>query len=80
MFAYRLRELLVPKSWSPDEIMAHAASTFGPRDVTRVAAGVSRQRLPNRREHELIEFEHRGIRYTAGVSRPCPMSRYIREQ
>jgi hypothetical protein len=26
-----------------------------------------RQRLPNRRGHELLDFEHGGIRYTAGV-------------
>ena len=29
----------------------------------------SRRRLSNRREHELIDFEHGGIRYTAGVVR-----------
>jgi hypothetical protein len=29
----------------------------------------TRQRLPNRREHELLTFEHDGIRYTAGVGR-----------
>jgi hypothetical protein len=34
----------------------------GERDVTR-------QRLPNRRGHELLDFEHGGIRYTAGVGR-----------
>jgi hypothetical protein len=28
-----------------------------------------RQRLSNRRAHELLEFEHAGIRYTAGVGR-----------
>jgi hypothetical protein len=28
-----------------------------------------RQRLPNRRGHELLDFEHGGIRYTAGVGR-----------
>ena len=28
-----------------------------------------RQRLPNRRQHELLTFEHGGIRYTAGVGR-----------
>jgi ribonucleoside-diphosphate reductase alpha chain len=28
-----------------------------------------RQRLPNRREHELLNFEHGGISYTAGVGR-----------
>jgi ribonucleoside-diphosphate reductase alpha chain len=28
-----------------------------------------RQRLPNRREHELVEFEHAGIQYTAGAGR-----------
>src|SRR5262245_59644368 len=29
----------------------------------------TRRRLPNRREHELIDFEHGGIRYTAGIGR-----------
>jgi ribonucleoside-diphosphate reductase alpha chain len=29
----------------------------------------TRQRLPNRRGHELLDFEHGGIRYTAGVGR-----------
>ena len=29
----------------------------------------TRRRLPNRREHELIDFEHGGIRYTAGIDR-----------
>jgi hypothetical protein len=28
-----------------------------------------RQRLPNRRGHELVDFEHGGIRYTAGIGR-----------
>jgi ribonucleoside-diphosphate reductase alpha chain len=28
-----------------------------------------RQRLPNRRDHELLDFEHGGIRYTAGIGR-----------
>jgi ribonucleoside-diphosphate reductase alpha chain len=28
-----------------------------------------RTRLPNRRGHELIEFEHGGIRYTVGIGR-----------
>jgi hypothetical protein len=28
-----------------------------------------RDRLPNRRGHELLDFEHGGIRYTAGVGR-----------
>jgi hypothetical protein len=32
------------------------------------AAGV-RRKLPNRREHELLDFEHEGRRYTAGVGR-----------
>jgi ribonucleoside-diphosphate reductase alpha chain len=30
---------------------------------------VSRHRLPNRRGHELLSFEHGGIHYTAGVGR-----------
>jgi len=29
----------------------------------------ARQRLPNRRGHELVDFEHGGIRYTAGIGR-----------
>ena len=29
----------------------------------------TRQRLPNRRGHELLNFEHGGIRYTAGAGR-----------
>jgi hypothetical protein len=29
----------------------------------------TRRRLPNRREHELLSFEHGGIHYTAGVAR-----------
>jgi ribonucleoside-diphosphate reductase alpha chain len=28
-----------------------------------------RQHLPNRRGHELLDFEHSGIRYTAGAGR-----------
>jgi hypothetical protein len=28
-----------------------------------------RVRLPNRRGHELLDFEHGGIRYTAGIGR-----------
>src|SRR5262245_60490501 len=28
-----------------------------------------RSRLPNRRGHELLDFEHAGIAYTAGVGR-----------
>jgi ribonucleoside-diphosphate reductase alpha chain len=28
---------------------------------------VTRQRLPNRRHHEILTFEHEGIRYTAGL-------------
>jgi hypothetical protein len=28
-----------------------------------------RQRLPNRRGHELLDFEHGGIRYTVGFGR-----------
>jgi ribonucleoside-diphosphate reductase alpha chain len=29
----------------------------------------ARERLPNRRGHELVDFEHGGIRYTSGVGR-----------
>ena len=35
---------------------------------TEVTRSTSR-RLPNRREHELIDFEHGGIRCTAGIGR-----------
>ena len=28
---------------------------------------MTRQHLPNRRGHELLTFEHQGIRYTAGI-------------
>jgi hypothetical protein len=49
--------------------MARAPSNFRQQDVTRVAAGVSRRLFPNRREHELIDFEHVGILYTAGIGR-----------
>ena len=31
----------------------------------------ARERLPNRRGHELVDFEHCGIRYTAGIGRFC---------
>ena len=30
---------------------------------------MTRERLPNRRSHELLDFEHAGIRYTAGIGR-----------
>jgi hypothetical protein len=30
---------------------------------------VERKRLPNRRDHEVIEFTHNGFGYTAGVGR-----------
>jgi ribonucleoside-diphosphate reductase alpha chain len=30
---------------------------------------VTRERLPQRREHELLEFEHAGIPYVAGIGR-----------
>jgi ribonucleoside-diphosphate reductase alpha chain len=29
----------------------------------------ARERLPNRRAHEIVEFNHRGFRYTAGFGR-----------
>jgi hypothetical protein len=29
----------------------------------------ARNRLPNRREHETMEFDHQGFRYTAGLGR-----------
>src|SRR6516162_6031704 len=39
----------------------------GPETATGIMTG--RRRLPNRRGHELLDFEHAGIRYTAGVGR-----------
>jgi|SRR5215472_4591175 len=30
---------------------------------------MTRERLANRRSHELIDFDHRGYRYTAGIGR-----------
>ena len=30
---------------------------------------MTRQQLPNRRGHELLTFQHEGIRYTAGIGR-----------
>jgi ribonucleoside-diphosphate reductase alpha chain len=33
------------------------------------ASAQSRHRLPNRRGHELLSFEHGGIHYTAGIGR-----------
>jgi hypothetical protein len=32
-------------------------------------AEAARSRLPNRREHELVDFEHGGFRYVAGLGR-----------
>jgi hypothetical protein len=37
--------------------------------TAETATPSGRQRLPNRREHELLDFEHGGIRYTAGIGR-----------
>jgi hypothetical protein len=37
--------------------------------VTSTITEPGRQRLPDRRGHELVDFEHGGIRYTAGVGR-----------
>lgn len=38
-----------------------------PADTLTAEPG--RRRLPNRRSHELFDFEHCGIRYTAGIGR-----------
>jgi hypothetical protein len=40
----------------------------GPETATELTMEL-RRHLPNRRGHELIEFEHGGIRYTAGIGR-----------
>src|SRR5262249_11778682 len=48
---------------------AMVRAPFRKRRVTRMATVVFRQRLPNRRGHELLSFEHGGIEYTAGVGR-----------
>ena len=34
-----------------------------------IAAAETRRRLPNRRGHELLDFEHGGIHYTACIGR-----------
>jgi hypothetical protein len=39
----------------------------GPDTATELTMG--RRRLPNRRGHELLDFEHAGIHYTAGIGR-----------
>jgi hypothetical protein len=45
----------------PTETARHARELRGPN--------VTRQRPPNRSGHELLGFEHDGIRYTAGIGR-----------
>jgi ribonucleoside-diphosphate reductase alpha chain len=40
----------------------------GPVDTTEVTMA-PRRRLPNRRGHELLDFEHAGIQYTVGIGR-----------
>jgi hypothetical protein len=45
----------------PTETARHARELRGPN--------VARQTPPNRRGHELLGFEHDGIRYTAGIGR-----------
>ena len=45
----------------PTETPRHARELRGPN--------VTCQRPPNRRGHELLGFEHDGIRYTAGIGR-----------
>jgi ribonucleoside-diphosphate reductase alpha chain len=37
-------------------------------DTTEVAMA-PRRRLPNRRGHQLLDFEHAGIQYTVGIGR-----------
>jgi hypothetical protein len=37
--------------------------------MSEAAPHTTRRRLPNRRPQELIDFEHEGRRYTAGISR-----------
>ena len=39
------------------------------QDIETEVTVSTRRRLPNRREHELIDFEHGGIRCTAGIGR-----------
>jgi hypothetical protein len=42
--------------------------TGSPESATEIPMG-SRRPLPNRRGHELLDFEHAGIQYTAGIGR-----------
>jgi hypothetical protein len=38
-------------------------------ESTEAEKPLGRVRLPNRREHEVFDFEHDGIRYTGGIGR-----------
>ena len=38
-------------------------------EIAQPDSARKRQRLPNRRPHELLEFEHMGFRFTLGVGR-----------
>src|SRR5262249_26356133 len=49
-------------------IMAPRPPATGTETATEVTIG-PRRRLPNRHGHQLIEFQHAGIRYTAGAGR-----------
>ena len=49
------------RKWSGPHFVNWRAELRGPN--------VTRQQLPNRRGHERLDFEHSGIRYTAGVGR-----------
>jgi hypothetical protein len=49
--------------------VANVANVARGTPENRGPGGADRRRLANRREHELITFEHAGIVYTAGVGR-----------
>jgi hypothetical protein len=50
---------------------AEGGDLTGRRKSVSEVTMFSRRRLPNRRGHELLNFEHDGIRYTAGTLQPC---------
>jgi hypothetical protein len=64
------RELCFPApargSWHCLEVPPYAGRE---RRKSAFEAMARRRCLPNRRGHELLDFEHGGIRYTAGVGR-----------
>jgi hypothetical protein len=53
-----------PRRWD-----SGTSGTVETRDEWDMGRMSDRKRLPNRRGHELLDFEHGGLRYTAGIGR-----------